>query len=176
MTSTSFDAGAGVTLVPGGSAECFRALLELADKPPTAERESDTSPAVRVTRKVFCALSPAESKETFVLTQSGPLNLVTRFLIPRKGEIIHAVVTWRKAGPLTLLCFASVSAEPDQTASHKDLFRLETALHSGFEQDSQAFTAGRQKDLTPLRRERESIDAASLLATPEPWSKRARRS
>ena len=55
-------------------------------------------------------------------------------------------------------------------------FRLETTLHSGFEQDSQAFTVGRQKDLTPLRRERESIDAASLLATPEPWSKRARRS
>ena len=84
LADTTFNQGAGVTLVPGGSVMCFRALLEVFDKPQSMQRETDTSPALRVTRKVQCALRAQSDAEPLALVQNGPIELVSRLVGPKK--------------------------------------------------------------------------------------------
>ena len=173
MMDTSFDEGAGVAVVPGGSAECFRGLLEIMDKPPTAERESDTSPACRVSRKAACVLRPQGDTTTYTVTLTGPINVATRLLAPRKGEVIHAVLTWRSKTMVTVIAFAPALEARDIDA-YKKFFALEVDLHKNTGDTEKITTLPRMLNLTPERRSLEATAAASALATPEPWSKRAR--
>ena len=174
LEDTSFNEGAGITIVPGGSAECFRALLEIADKPPNAERESDTSPACRVSRKVLCALRPNGDTSTHVVTLTGPINVVTRFLAPRKAEFIHAVLTWRSADALTLLAFTAMQGPPEEISAFKELFALEVNLHESPDAAGKDAPLSFPPELTPVRKSQAASDAASAMATPEPWAKRSR--
>eukprot|EP00973_Karenia_brevis_P030692 4231759-Karenia_brevis.AAC.1 len=175
LSDTSFEPGAGVALVPGGSAECFRALLEVADKPPAAEREKEDSPAVRVIRKVQCALRKAQDNTVYVVTQTGPINVVSRLLSPRRGERIHALVTWRSSGALTLLAYMPLPSEAAEVEAFAKFFSLEATLHKMLDtEEYEQATLTMAMDMTPMRKTEEALTAASAIATPEPWGKRAR--
>ena len=171
LADTSFDLGAGIAVVLGGSAASFRVLLDIADHPPKPERESDTSPAVRVTRKVLCALRRDDDKTVHNLTQLGPINIATRLLGPRKGERIHAIVSRRSADGLTLLGF---TAAPTESQAYLEVFAAETKLHKQHRSDPTTATLTVTADQTPLKKQSAAIDASKVLATPEPWAKRAR--
>lgn len=173
MEDTSFDAGAGVAIVPGGSAECFRALLEILDKPPAAERESETSPACRVSRKAACVLRQEGVDTTYTVALTGPINVATRFLGPRKGEVIQAVLTWRSDSTVTLIAFAPAPDGRDLDA-YKAFFAMESSLHKTPDDTEKITTLPRMTNMTPQRRSVEASAAACVLATPEPWSKRVR--
>ena len=55
LADTSFNAGAGLSIVPGGSVTRFRALLELMDKPGGLRRSAEET-FLRITRRCACAL------------------------------------------------------------------------------------------------------------------------
>ena len=143
---------AGVSLVPGGSADSFRALLVISDNNPPAEREAAGSPAVRVTRKVACAISGKSPGEAnFSLTQSGPINVVTRLLLPRKGEHIHAVVSWRSSSSLTLLCFTPAPVDSEPLCQYINFFTVEAKLQvAGYTDEPKATMTTPAQNMTPL--------------------------
>jgi hypothetical protein len=171
VADTSFDAGSGLAVVPGGGADSFRVLVRVVDKPPTAERESEASPAVRVTRKVECVLAPSQNTQPVSVTFSGPINVATNFLPPRKGEVIHALVSWRCDDALTLLSFCDAPFDAAQYDAYQLLFRKEVDLHKGVD-DAKLYKD--EKDHTPNSKHKAVMWDAQQAATPEPWSKRMR--
>jgi hypothetical protein len=172
VADTSFDAGSGLAVVPGGGADSFRVLVRVVDKPPTAERESEASPAVRVTRKVVCVFSPSQSTQPVNVTFSGPINVATKFLSPRKGEVIHALVSWRCGDALTLLSFCETPSDAAEYDAYQLLFQKEVDLHKGID-DAKLYQD--EKHLTPVSKHRAVMSEAQRAATPEPWSKRMRK-
>jgi RNA polymerase subunit RPABC4/transcription elongation factor Spt4 len=162
VAATSFDLGAGVALVPGGSSLSFRVLLQFTDKPGSAKRESESSPIVRVTRKAQCVLRKENDAVVYNLTQNGPIDVATKLLGPVKGEIIHAVVAWR-------------GVETKIADEFKAFFAQEVSLHAGSLDETTCATLTMDKAFTPIRRQREVIGASSDINSPEPWNKRARK-
>ena len=177
VADTSFEAGAGVTLVPGGTAQKFRALLTVLDKQATTERLDDASPAVRCTRKVCCALQREDDATTYVLSSVGPINFATRLHAPRKGETLHAIVSWRSATELALLAFMTPGDGAEGAAGAADFktfFATEARLNKTFHVEPTRWGVQFADGDTPSKKHKEAIDAARKLATPEPWAKRNR--
>ena len=147
---------------------CFRVLLELADKPGGVVRESETSPACRATRKVLCALRDDADTKTYVLTQSGPINAVTRLMGPMKGQYLHAVVSWRHESELTLVSFSLL--EPDFVTEFRQIFEKEVEVCIASGGDAKRFTLPADEVSTPNRTETAAKAASALLAPPRSWA------
>ena len=64
--------------------------------------------------------------------------------------------------------------EARDIGAYKIFFALEVNLHKNAGDTEMITTLPRMVDLTTERRSLEATAAASALATPEPWSKRAR--
>lgn len=168
VAETSFAAGLGMSMVPGGAVMVFRTLLEMADKPSDVQRESETSPACRATRKVLCALRGNEDSKTYTLTQSGPINKVTRLLGPIKGQYIHAVVSWRGEAALTLVAFSVI--EPAFVTDFRAFFCTETELQTNTATSSEAYTFPVADVSTPSRTQNAAMAASASLAEPLAWT------
>ena len=171
VEDTAFEEGAGVTKVPGGVAEKFWTLVTISDKPTRIEKEdNDSSPVVRCTRKVQCCLSNKETDPFYTLAVEGPINVANRLLLPRKGEVISALVTWRSAKELTLLSYAPAMEKGAELDAFKKFFLEEVNFYKG---ESKSISLA--IDSTPTKRQFEATNASKMLATPEPWSKRNRK-
>ena len=120
---TAFEEGAGVIKVPGGVSQKFRALLTITDKPTRIEKDNDdSSPVVRCIRKVQCFSSTNEIDPFYTLAVEGPINAATQLLVPRKGDVISALVTWRSAKELTLLSYAPVVEQGAELKALENFF------------------------------------------------------
>ena len=146
----------------------FRTLLELADKPSDVQRENETSPACRATRKVLCALRGNEDTKTYALTQSGPINIVTRLLGPLKGQYLHAVVAWRDEAALTLVAFSVI--EPAFVTDFRAFFSTETELQTRTATCAEAITFPAAEVSTPSRTQNAAMAASADLAEPLAWA------
>ena len=166
LSETSFNAGLGMCVVPAGVVMTFRSLLELADKPTAVKRESDTSPSCCVARKVLCALRGLDDVETYSLTQTGAIDVVTRLLGPMKGQYIHAVVSRRAENELTLLAFCIV--ESIEITDFRAFFTQEAQLHKR-DNDGVNATLQASEFTTPVRSQFAAIQASAVLATPKKW-------
>jgi hypothetical protein len=180
VADTSFEEGAGVTLVPGGTAQKFRALLTVLDKQATTERAEDAtraddaSAAVRCSRKVSCALKDEADTTTYIINSVGPINFATRLLTPRKGELLHAIVSWRSKTQLALLAFVSAADTEEDAAAFRDFFATEVQLIKASLEEPTKSVVEFEAGTTPSKKHKEAMDAARQLATPEPWAKRNR--
>ena len=171
VEDTAFEEGAGVTKVPGGVSEKFRTLVTIADRPTRVEKDNnDSSPVVRCTRRVQCCLSNKETDPFYTLAVEGPINVANRLLLPRKGEVISALVTWRSAKELTLLSYAPAMEKGAELDAFKKFFLEEVNFYKG---ESKSISLA--IDSTPTKRQFEATKASKMLATPEPWSKRNRK-
>ena len=172
MSTTSFEMGAGVSIVPGGSALSFGVLLQLKDKSTNAERPNENAPAVLVTRKVKCSIADASDSKVYTLSQLGPMLVTMQLLVPQKGEVIHAMVAWRSDDFLTLLSFSRILEDV------KDEFRIFFKTEVGACVDSVdsrgTSTSGIDSDLTPIRRIQAAESLSAAICSPEPWSTRTR--
>ena len=175
VADTQFEEGAGVTLVPGGTTQKFRALLTVLDKQATTERVDEASPAVRCARKVCCALQEEGETTTYTLCSVGPINFATRLHTPRKGETLHAIVSRRSTQELTLLAF-TIEGEStgDAASAFKAFFAKEAQLNKAFHEEPTNSSVQFDDAVTPVRKHKKAIGAARKLTTPEPWSKRNR--
>ena len=99
----------------------------------------------------------------------GPINVASQLLIPRKDEVVHAVVAWRTTKELTLFAFASAPTAVADLAAFKEFFKEETQYYNATPQELPWEPA-----CTPTRRHKKSIEDARKAATPEPWTKRNR--
>ena len=168
---TSFDEGAGVTVVPGGAAQRFRALLTILDKQATTDRTDDASPAVRCSRKVCCSLRAEGDTATYTIFSIGPIGFATRLMSPKKGDSIHAIVSWRNNTDLTLRAFVPLEDNADDAVGFKAFFEKETQLNKDI-----VSVLKISSQSSPTKRHKEAMDASQELATPEPWTKRNRLS
>jgi hypothetical protein len=155
-------------MVPGGVVMAFRVLLEMADKPSDVDRESDTSPACRAFRKVFCALRGSEDSTTYTLTKSGPINEATRLQGPMKSQYIHAVVSWRDDAALTLVAFSVI--QPALVTDFRGFFSIEAELQKNNATASKAYTFPVTDVSTPNRTQDAAMAASANLAEPLPWA------
>ena len=174
MSDTSYEAGAGVTLVPGGSTQKFRALLTVVDKQATTDRADDASPVVRCSRKVRCELRAPGDNTTYTLMSVGSLNIATRLHAPRKGETLHAIVSWRSSTDLALVAFITAGENETDAAAFKALFEAEVRLNKAAVEGTAGALALASDGATPSKRHKDALDASRLLTTPEPWAKRNR--
>jgi hypothetical protein len=172
MSTTSFEMGAGVSIVPGGSAISFRVLLQLTDNPTSAERPNDNSPAVRVTRKVKCSIADASDSKVYNLSQLGPMLVTMQLLVPQKGEMIHAMVAWRSDDFLTLLSFSRIL--DDVKDEFRTFFKTEVGAFADSVDSTGTSTSVIDSELTPIRRIQAAELLSSTICSPEPWSKRTR--
>ena len=172
MSTTSFEMGAGVSIVPGGSVPSFRVLLQITDNPTTAERPSENSPAVRVTRKVKCITAEAKDAQVYTLAQLGPMLVTMQLLGPQKGEFIHAMVAWRNEAFLTLLSFTRIL--DNEKEEYRIMFKGECGAWVESVDSQETSTSGIDSELTPIRRIRAVESLSAGLASPEPWAKRTR--
>ena len=146
----------------------FRSLLELADKPTGAKRESDTSPSCCVTRKVLCALRGSEDDVIYSLTQTGAIDAVTRLLSPMKGQYIHAVVSRRAENELMLLAFCII--ESAEITDFRAFFTQEVQLHK-HDNDDVNVTMQASEFSTPKSSQSAAMAASAVLATPIKWGR-----
>jgi hypothetical protein len=172
MSTTSFEMGAGVSIVPGGSVPSFRVLLQITDNPTIAERPSDNSPAVRVTRKVKCTMADAKDAQVYTLAQLGPMLVTTQLLVPQKGEFIHAIASWRNEAFLTLLSFTRIL--DNEKEEYRTMFKAEVGAWVESFDSPETSTSGIDSELTPIRRIRAAELLSAALCSPEPWAKRTR--
>jgi hypothetical protein len=172
MSTTSFEIGAGVSIVPGGSAPSFRVLLQICDNPTTPERPSENSPAVRVTRKVKCTMAEAKDGQVYTLAQLGPMLVAMQLLGPQKGEFIHAIVSWRNEAFLTLQSFTRIL--DNEKEEFRSMFKAEVGAWIESVDNTETSTSGIDSDLTPIRRIRAVESLSAGLASPEPFAKRTR--
>ena len=177
VEDTSLEEGAGVTLIPGGTTQKFRALLTVEDKQATTVRESEQSPAVRCSRKVSCAIGAKAEGATYKLVAVGTIDFATRLHGPRKGETLHAIVSRRKDNELAVLAFASAGDNPESAAAFKEFFVKEAQLNKEYHaqpQKAQTDSIPESEAWTPSKKHKAAIESAKLLTTPEPWAKRNR--
>ena len=180
LADTKFEEGAGVVVVPGGTTQMFRALLIVTDKQGTTEptettaRTEEASPAVRCRRKVTCALQETAEPVTHILQSVGSLSFATKLLQPRKGEILHAIVTWRSQAELTLIAFATAADKEADAQLFKQFFAKEVEIANMQETLSPVNIVRFGEEDTPCKKHKEAITAAEGLVTPEQWSKRMR--
>ena len=132
VADTAFEEGAGVIKIPGGVSQKFRALLTIADKPTRIEKDAeDSSPVVRCIRKVQCFSSTKETDPFYTLAVEGPINVATQLLVPRKGDVISALVTWRSTKEMTLLSLAPVTEQGTDLEALKKFFVEEVNFYKG---------------------------------------------
>jgi len=164
LSETRFEAGIGMSVVAGGGAVLmFRAFLELADKPGGVQRESDTSPACRVTRKVFCGLRGEEEVQTYQITQEGAIDEVTHLQGPKKGDFVHCLLAWRSQTRLSVLAFTAIDKESN--VAFRNFFHAEkTTLEAGAESVLPDAAIS-----TPTRTAAAASQAARALASPTRW-------
>ena len=170
VADTEFEEGAGVIKIPGGVTQKFRALLIISDKPSRIAKENDdSSPVVRCSRKVQCCSSAKESDPFYTLAAEGEINFCSQLLVPRKGDVISAVVTWRTSKELTLLSYAAVTEQGADLQALENFFLEEVSF---YKTDSKylSMTVG----ATPTKRQLEATRESMKMVTPEPWSKRNR--
>ena len=135
-----------------------------------------------MTRKVTCVLAGKSAsngltsaastsvKNSVSLTFTGPLKLATKFLSPRKGDIIHAVVAWRNKHGLALLNYWSLPDDAEEQKAFVSLFEEEVNLHKGSDEP----VIDCVKSLTPTSKLAKVGIEADKWASPEPWAKRQR--
>ena len=167
LRDVAFRAGVGCGIIGSKAVQTFRSLLKIMDRPKGLERESENSPAVCCVRKVSCVLhaagGPIDAVE-YKLTQTGPIDVVSRLLIPQKGALIHALVGLRPDNVLILFAFYVVPTE--DVDGFQKLFETEAGLHK----DQDGSTVLPQADVsTPVRTQHAAMDAAALLSTPKPF-------
>ena len=172
IAETSFEEGAGVTLVPGGATQKFRALLKVLDSAATTARADEATPAVRCSRKVCCALRGSADETTYKLNSVGSIEFATRLCSPRKNEMLHAIVSWRTKTDLVLQ--ALCNTDEAEAADFKEFFSIEVKINKAIHDDSNQSRVQFSEESTPTKKHKEAMDAAGLLATPEPWAKRSR--
>ena len=128
-----------------------------------------------MSHNVVCAIQAAEHAPAYTLALSGPPAVTDIFRHLPRAARIAARLTWRMPNTLSLLTFVEAPAEPSVWEAYKKLFVFEVGQHQDQEDTAESATgeAGLYS-MTPLRRTRAVVDAASELATPEPWNKRAR--
>ena len=169
LRDVAFRAGVGCGIIGSKAVQTFRSLLKIMDKAKGLERENENSPAVCCARKVACALHVAGDAVEYKLTQTGPIDVVSRLLIPQKGALIHALVGLRPDNVLILFAFYVVPTE--DVDGFQKLFEIEAGLYK--DQDGQKVLP--QADVsTPVRTQHAAMDAAALLSTPKPFGKRPR--
>ena len=170
IADTSFDEGAGVIIIPGGTSPKFRTLLQVVDKPPRVERGAgENSPMVRCERKVQCGVKSTDVDPSYNLVIEGPINVATQLLAPRKGDVIFAVVAWRTSKEITLLAFAPAPSDSETLTILKTFFKEETQHYK-----AESVDLGMETEVTPIRRKKAAEEASGKTATPEPWGKRKR--
>ena len=101
----------------------------------------------------------------------GPINVATQLLVPRKGDVISALVTWRSAKELTLLSYAPVMEQGAELNALKNFFLEEVNF---YKDDSKAKVISMSEESTPSKRHLAAIQESSKVTTPEPWMKRNR--
>ena len=169
LRDVTFRAGVGCGIIASKAVQTFRSLLKIMDKPKGLERENENSPAVCCARKVSCVLHVAGDAVEYKLTQTGPIDVVSRLLIPQKGALIHALVGLRPDNVLILFAFYVVPTE--DVDGFQKLFETEAGLHK----DQDGTTVLPQADVsTPVRTQHAAMNAAALLSTPKPFGKRPR--
>ena len=140
------------------------------DKAKGLERESENSPAVCCARKVSCVLHAAGDAVEYKLKQTGPIDVVSRLLIPQKGALIHALVGLRPDNVLILFAFYVVPTE--DVDGFQKLFETEAGLYK----DQDGTTVLPQADVsTPVRTQNAAMEAAALLSTPKPFGNKRPR-
>ena len=181
LHKTSFDSGAGVTCVPGGSALQFRALLVIVDKEASLERVADTedkpddpAPALRCTRKVQCLCRPDDDNTTYDVTSMGALSFAHLWSQPRKNEVLHTLLSWRGENDLTLVAFFPVAQTIDQAAAFKKFFAREVELKSQYLDTPEASDIRFTSENTPTKRLAAALTTGDELVPTEAWVKRAR--
>jgi len=169
MADTSFEAGAGVTLVPGGTAQKFRALLQVMDKEATFDRTIDGAPATKCSRKVKCLMAEENAEVTYTLTAIGCVKFASELNRPRKGEFLHALVSWRSGEEMTLVAFYTIPDKPELATMWREFFSKEVSLHKELlaDNDEQHVTSNPKE--TPCKKHKASMAAATSLASPESW-------
>ena len=100
----------------------------------------------------------------------GPINVATQLLVPRKGDVISALVTWRSAKELTLLSYAPAMEKDAELDALKNFLLEDVNFYKG---GSKVISLA--VDSTPTKRQLDATQASKKLATPEPWSKRNRK-
>ena len=170
LRDVAFRAGVGCGIIGSKAVQTFRSLLKIMDRPKGLERENENSPAVCCQRKVSCALyHVAGDAVEYKLKQTGTIDVVSRLLIPQKGALIHALVSLRPDNVLILFAFYVVPTE--DVDGFQKLFEIEAGLHK----DQDGSTVLPQADVsTPVRTQHAAMNAAALLSTPKPFSKRPR--
>jgi hypothetical protein len=169
LRDVAFRAGVGCGIIASKAVQTFRSLLKIMDKPKGLERENENSPAVCCARKVSCVLHVAGDAVEYKLKQTGAIDVVSRLLIPQKGALIHALVGLRPDNVLILFAFYVVPTE--DVDGFQKLFEIEAGLHK----DQDGSTVLPQADVsTPVRTQHAAMNAAALLSTPKPFSKRPR--
>ena len=121
-------------------------------------------------RKVRCCSSIKDNDPIYNLAVEGPINVATQLLVPRKGDVISALVTWRSAKELTLLSYAPVMEKGAELNTFKNFFLEEVNF---YKVDSKVISMA--VDSTPTKRQLAATHESKKLATPEPWSKRSRK-
>lgn len=133
-------------------------------------REEYGSPAVCVSRKVRCALAGEGETAHYTVYCIGAIDFATRLHSPKKGERVHAIVSWRADDELAITAFVPVDNKTNMDKLIVNFFaqevRIHKEMHSGVEYIFQF-----EADLTPLRKHKETLEAARILASPELWSK-----
>lgn len=173
LRDVAFRAGVGCGIIGSKAVQTFRSLLKIMDKAKGLERESENSPAVCCARKVSCVLhaagGPIDAVE-YKLTQTGPIDVVSRLLIPQKGALIHALVGLRPDNVLILFAFYVVPTE--DVDGFQKLFETEAGLYK----DQDGTTVLPQADVsTPVRTQNAAMEAAALLSTPKPFGNKRPR-
>ena len=173
VADTTFDEGSGVSIVPGGGVVSFRALLVVKDATGTTTRESDVSPIVTVTRRMQCALA-GDTASLLDVTVAGTLDHATKLQQPRKAETLLAIVSWRSEKEVSLLAWTEISKE--EQAAISDHFAKECDVHKTMF-DETSSTSLREEDLqgSPKSLRSTAMSRSGEFATPEAFSKRARR-
>ena len=113
-------------ILPGRGVTSFRALFEVKDAMGEILSEKQDSPGITVTRKMACVM--ASSPQTYSVLQSGLVKYASKLQQPRKGELLHTIVSWQSETALALLAWYSVPAE--EAARFKAFFAKEVGIHN----------------------------------------------
>ena len=170
LADTSFNAGAGLSIVPGGSVTCFRALLELMDKPGGLRRSAEET-TLRITRRCACALRHSDDGTVYTLVQNGPLEITSRMLTPKQGDYVHALVCWRDDKAITLV--AALELPTASVTTFRKFFDAETKLFRSMLDNDSTYVLQSGIDDTPLRISSAARDSAKSMATSQPWGERS---
>ena len=102
------------------------------------------------------------------------MDFATRLHSPRKGDMIHALVSRRSETELSLLAFLPAEEVSTDTEAFLGFFETEVQLNRSACDVHNKGNIQLAYELTPTRKHKQAMEAARILATPEPWAKRSR--